>query len=65
VDEVLYQLQKDGSRFDKYFPDWIPHSMASSICSVPHPEQGDSVLFLLEVVVFGIPKETKKQIGIS
>ena len=46
VDEIIYSLQKDGSRFDKYFPDWIPNSISSSICSVPHDKQGDSVTFV-------------------
>lgn len=46
VDQVLYDLQKDGSRFDKFFPDWIPCSIASSICKVPHCDVGDSVCFV-------------------
>eukprot|EP00435_Cladocopium_sp_Y103_P016967 s907_g4.t1 len=32
VDKVLYDFQKDGSRYDKFFPDWIPNSIASNIC---------------------------------
>ncbi|CAK9024426.1 unnamed protein product [Durusdinium trenchii] len=33
VDKVLHDFQKDGSRFDKFFPDWIPNSIASNICA--------------------------------
>ena len=36
--EVLYDFQKDGSRYDKFFPDWIPNSIASNICQ---PKGGD------------------------
>lgn len=45
VDNVLYSLQKPASRFDKFFPDWIPNSMAANICQVPHVEAGESVCF--------------------
>eukprot|EP00440_Ansanella_granifera_P008630 gb/GFBE01009349.1/.p1 GENE.gb/GFBE01009349.1/~~gb/GFBE01009349.1/.p1 ORF type:complete len:538 (+),score=141.19 gb/GFBE01009349.1/:1-1614(+) len=45
VDQVLYDIQKTGSRYDKFFPDWIPNSIASNICSHHHPERGDSVVF--------------------
>lgn len=45
VDEVLHDLQKNGSRFDRHFPDWIPNSIASNICRVPHSEMGESVVF--------------------
>lgn len=38
VDKVLYDFQKDGSRYDKFFPDWIPNSIASNICK---PKGGD------------------------
>merc|ERR1712098_376656 len=41
VDQVIYNLQKPGSRFDPFFPDWIPSSMSSSICSKPHKDFGD------------------------
>ena len=30
----------------QFFPDWIPNSISSSICSVPHGTQGDSVTFV-------------------
>lgn len=46
VDRVIYDLQKDGSRFDKFFPDWIPNSISSSICERPHVEYGTSVTFV-------------------
>jgi len=46
VDEVIYDLQKPNSRFDKFFPDWIPNSISSSICSKPHVEYGTSVTFV-------------------
>jgi tubulin beta len=46
VDQVIYDLQKEGSRFDKFFPDWIPNSISSSICGKPHVEYGTSVTFV-------------------
>ena len=47
VDKVVYDLQKDGSRFDKFFPDWIPNSIASNICAPKGSghSRGDSVVF--------------------
>ena len=35
VDKVLHDFQREGSRFDKFFPDWIPNAIASSICQAP------------------------------
>merc|ERR1712164_203020 len=46
VDSVLYDLKKPGSRFERYFPQWVPNSIASNICSVPHCEQGECVNFV-------------------
>jgi len=46
VDEICHALQKPGSRFDKFFPDWIPNSIASNICKVPHAEAGDSCVYV-------------------
>lgn len=46
VDKVLFEIQQDGSRFDKFFPDWIPCSISSSICKIPHHEWGDCVTFV-------------------
>lgn len=46
VDKVLYDLYKPGSRFHKYFPQWIPNSIASNICSVPHCDEGACVTFV-------------------
>jgi tubulin beta len=46
VDKVINQLQSEGSRYDKFFPDWIPNSISSSICDKPHPEYGTSVTFV-------------------
>ncbi|CAD7948636.1 unnamed protein product [Amoebophrya sp. A25] len=46
ADQVIYNLQKHGSRFDHYFPDWIPNCISTSICAVPHETQGDSVTFV-------------------
>jgi len=40
VDKVLYDLEKDGSRYDVHFPDWIPNSISSSICTKTHPTEG-------------------------
>lgn len=31
VDKAMHEIQKDGSRYDKFFPDWIPNCIASSI----------------------------------
>ena len=33
VDHSLITMQKSGSRFDQYLPDWIPNSLSASICS--------------------------------
>lgn len=38
VDNQMWAFQKTNSRFDKFFPDWIPCSISSNICSVPHGE---------------------------
>jgi len=46
VDQVIFDLQKSHSRFDKFFPDWIPNSIASNITQVPHRDQGDCVTFV-------------------
>lgn len=45
VDQVLLDLQKDGSRFDRHFPDWIPNSIASNICRVEHQDIKESLVF--------------------
>lgn len=45
VDKVLYDFQKDGSRYDKFFPDWIPNSIASNICQPKGGDKQDSVVF--------------------
>ncbi|CAE8589992.1 unnamed protein product [Polarella glacialis] len=45
VDQVLYDIQKSGSRYDKFFPDWIPNSIASNICRIPAKHVGESVVF--------------------
>ena len=45
VDEVLRDLEKHGSHFDRIFPDWIPCSISQSICSTPHPEIGNCVTY--------------------
>lgn len=44
VDQVHFDIQKKGSRYDSFFPDWIPNSIASNICSVPHPLLDDSLV---------------------
>jgi len=46
VDKAMYDLHKHGARFDKYFPDWIPNSVASNICDVGHCEKGECVSFV-------------------
>merc|ERR1711964_652682 len=46
VDDVIFNLQKPGSRFDDFFPDWIPSSISSSICNQPHQEYGSCVSFV-------------------
>lgn len=35
VDEITIMLQKAGSAFDKYYPDWIPNSISASISGGP------------------------------
>eukprot|EP00930_Biecheleria_cincta_P077372 TRINITY_DN64653_c0_g1_i1.p1 TRINITY_DN64653_c0_g1~~TRINITY_DN64653_c0_g1_i1.p1 ORF type:complete len:524 (-),score=84.47 TRINITY_DN64653_c0_g1_i1:144-1715(-) len=45
VDQVLHDIQKNGSRYDKFFPDWIPNSIASNITKTSHKGHGDSVVF--------------------
>ena len=45
VDEVLTDLQRSGSHFDRIFPDWIPCSISQSICSTPHPDLGNCVTY--------------------
>lgn len=45
VDQVLHDIQKGGSRYDKFFPDWIPNSIASNITRTHHKAHGDSVVF--------------------
>jgi len=46
IDQVTYDMQKPNSRFDHFFPDWIPSSIASNLCEVPHTEWGESVSFV-------------------
>eukprot|EP00397_Hematodinium_sp_SG-2012_P021702 GEMP01022440.1.p1 GENE.GEMP01022440.1~~GEMP01022440.1.p1 ORF type:complete len:508 (+),score=91.00 GEMP01022440.1:98-1621(+) len=47
VDEILSQMQQNGSRYDKFFPDWIPNAISSSICNKPHADsEGPSVTFV-------------------
>jgi len=46
VNKVLYGIQKPKSRFDKYFPDWIPNAIGANICSVEHREQGTCVCYV-------------------
>lgn len=38
VDQMMYDLTAPGSRYDGFFPDWIPNSIANNICEVPHAE---------------------------
>jgi len=38
VDRVLHSMQASGSRFDKFFPDWIPNCISASICTKSHHE---------------------------
>ncbi|CAJ1345919.1 unnamed protein product [Effrenium voratum] len=46
VDKVLYDIQKEGSRYDKFFPDWIPNSIASNICNAKDKNKDrESVVF--------------------
>merc|ERR1711915_329711 len=46
VDCIINDIWKKGSRYDKYFPDWIPNPIASNICAAPHCELGDSVVMV-------------------
>ncbi|CAE7620544.1 unnamed protein product [Symbiodinium pilosum] len=39
VDKALHDIQKDGSRYDKFFPDWIPNSIASNISGAKQKSQ--------------------------
>merc|ERR1719414_1847867 len=45
VDQITRFLQKPESRYEKFFPDWIPCTIASNILDEPHCEVGDSVTF--------------------
>mmetsp|Transcript_18685 Transcript_18685/g.45010 ORF Transcript_18685/g.45010 Transcript_18685/m.45010 type:complete len:516 (+) Transcript_18685:14-1561(+) len=36
VDQELFELQH--KRYDKFFPDWIPNCVATSLCDVPHAD---------------------------
>eukprot|EP00747_Dinoflagellata_sp_TGD_P164546 gnl/TRDRNA2_/TRDRNA2_184622_c0_seq1.p1 gnl/TRDRNA2_/TRDRNA2_184622_c0~~gnl/TRDRNA2_/TRDRNA2_184622_c0_seq1.p1 ORF type:complete len:539 (+),score=91.43 gnl/TRDRNA2_/TRDRNA2_184622_c0_seq1:75-1619(+) len=46
VDQVTHDMQRKGSRFDPFFPDWIPNSIASNICRIPHAEAGESAVLV-------------------
>ena len=46
VDDILWDLEKHGSHFDRIFPDWIPCSISSSICATASPERGNSVTYV-------------------
>jgi tubulin beta len=46
VDKAMYELHAPNSRFDKFFPDWIPNCIASNICDVQHCEKGECVSFV-------------------
>merc|ERR1711879_1142693 len=37
---------KPGSRFDMYYPDWIPNPIASNVCAQEHVENGASVVYV-------------------
>lgn len=39
-------MLKEGSRFDRFFPDWVPNTIASNMCAQPHCEKKDSVVFI-------------------
>ncbi|KAF4667055.1 hypothetical protein FOL47_003781 [Perkinsus chesapeaki] len=52
VDEICHALQRDGSRWDKFFPDWIPNSISASICTVGHCEAGDSATMVFNNTSF-------------
>merc|ERR1712232_869481 len=42
----MFDLYKPGSRFEKFFPYWIPNCIASNICKVPHCDLGECVTFV-------------------
>jgi tubulin beta len=46
VDQNMFDLYKPGSRFDKFFPEWIPNCIASNICKVKHKEKGECCTFI-------------------
>jgi len=46
VDKILHYMSKPGSRFDAFFPDWIPNPIASNVCSKGHCELKESVVFV-------------------
>lgn len=47
VDSITRDLQSPGSRYDIYFPDWIPNSIAGNICKEKHPNiNTESVTFI-------------------
>lgn len=45
IDQVLHDIQKEGSRYDKFFPDWIPNSIASNCTKTHSAEHSGSVVF--------------------
>jgi tubulin beta len=45
VDQIIHDIWKERSRYDKFFPDWIPNPIGSNICEAPHCEVKDSVIF--------------------
>lgn len=46
VNSVLYDIQKPGARYDKFFPDWIPNAIGANICGVPHKEHRTCVCYI-------------------
>lgn len=46
VDQAMHDLHRPNSRFEKYFPDWIPNCIASNITDVKHCEAGQCVSFV-------------------
>ncbi|CAK0889946.1 unnamed protein product [Prorocentrum cordatum] len=46
VDQIIHDIWKERSRYDKFFPDWIPNPIGSNICEAPHCDVKDSVVFV-------------------
>jgi tubulin beta len=46
IDRITYEIWKKGSRYDQFFPDWVPNPIANNICAAKSCESGsNSIVF--------------------